>query len=218
VGEGVSVTTILRSAAAGAASGAPGARRLHFSFSIARPAVVAGRAETAAPHAAGHSAARPPNLTHSFVTEPGFRMPWIRMSRADTDPKSGDILLDAQDSGQNAVYILNGRGRLLRYQPTGSSNPQAYGLREQSYRGKPVLTYWQGAIDRGGRGQGQDLILEQLLPRHPHDHARERPPVAGSRSTRVHADSARHCVYLRLEAGRSQRHIGRWFRTGHCDR
>lgn len=80
------------------------------------------------------------------------------MTGTDTDTASGPILLDAQNSGQNGVYIINGRGRLLWYHPIPRAD-QAYGLREQSYHGHPVLTYWQGVIDRGGRGQGQDLIL-----------------------------------------------------------
>ncbi len=161
LGEHVLVTATLRSAAAGTASGTRGARHLRFSFSVARPVGGGGLAQTAAPHAREDSATSDLPGTHSFVTEPRFRVPWVRMTGKDTDPASGQILLDAQSSGQNAVYILSPRGRLLWYRPTGGANRQAYGLREQRYHRQPVLTYWQGVIDRGGRGQGQDLILNR---------------------------------------------------------
>jgi hypothetical protein len=156
-GERVSVTATFRSALAGAASGAPGATRISFSFSVARPGSVAGRRARREP--AGRPATKSAQpLTHTFVTEPGFTPPVVTMSGKDTDTSAGDIFLNAQDSGQNAAYILNPRGALLWYNPTsepGGDGAEVHDVRVQRYHGNPVLTYWQGQlVGPGGRGEG----------------------------------------------------------------
>ncbi|MGN6169995.1 MAG: arylsulfotransferase family protein [Solirubrobacteraceae bacterium] len=166
-GERVSVTARLRSAAAGTASGAPGARRLEFSFSVADPGIdqpprAAATRQVPPPshgEAAGHTTSRWPG-THSFVTEPGFHVPWISMSGNDTDRTSGYIVLDSEDVGKNAVYMLNGRGELLWYRPTArrGRGRAAFNARFQRYRGHRVITYWRGRLVNG-HGAGEDLIL-----------------------------------------------------------
>jgi hypothetical protein len=84
------------------------------------------------------------------------------MSGKDTDTGAGDIFLSAQNTGQNAAYILNPQGQLLWYQPATASqqHPQLHNVRVQSYHGSPVLTYWQGGfVQPPGGGRGEDLIL-----------------------------------------------------------
>ena len=160
-GERVSVTASFRSPTAGTASGARGARQISFSFSVARPASIDGRGQSSA-RGGGHHAARSSQpLTQTFVTEPGFTPPVVTMSGNDTDTTAGDIFLDAQNTGQNAAYILNPQGDLLWYQPaTGQGHPQLHDVRVQSYHGNPVLTYWQGGFaSPPGGGRGRDLIL-----------------------------------------------------------
>src|SRR5438105_3260032 len=86
-GEHVSVTATFRSATAGTASGAPGAKQISFSFSVAQAGSVAGsegRGAKAEPPAARRS--KP--LTHSFVTQPGFLAPVVPMHGQDPDPAS----------------------------------------------------------------------------------------------------------------------------------
>jgi outer membrane protein assembly factor BamB len=81
------------------------------------------------------------------------------MSGKDTDPAAGDIFLDAQNTGQNAAYILNPRGALLWYRPA-PSHLSVHNVRVQSYQGHRVLTYWQGEYaNPPGGGRGKDLIL-----------------------------------------------------------
>jgi hypothetical protein len=160
-GERVSVTADLRSVAAGAASGAPGARRLAFSFSVARPASIAEATESSAA-AAGTSqsgSAAGSSRTHSFVTHPTWHVPWITTSGNDTDTSSGRIFLDAQNSGQNAVYMVNGKGQIQWYHPTASSGPgpAARMTRVENLNGHRVITFWQGQFvcpPCGGRGEG----------------------------------------------------------------
>jgi hypothetical protein len=79
------------------------------------------------------------------------------MSGKDTDTGAGDIFLDAQNSGQDAAYILNPQGKLLWYRPVPSGQA-VHDIEVQSYHGSPVLTYWQGKL-LGGVGRGEGLIL-----------------------------------------------------------
>jgi hypothetical protein len=167
-GERVSVTATFRSAASGAATGAPGAKQVRFSFSVALPAGVASSGNSrarAADATPGHPrpAAASLRRTHTFVTQPGFTPPVVTMSGKDTDPAVGDIFLDAVASGQNAAYILNPRGALLWYQPAASSQGRRvaiHDVRVQRYKGHRVLTYWQGhTVDPPGGGRGVDLML-----------------------------------------------------------
>jgi hypothetical protein len=160
-GERVSVTANLRSVAAAAASGAPGARRLEFSFTVARPVSIAETTESnaaATGTSRGRSAAGSSG-THSFVTHPTWHVPWITTSGRDPDTTSGRIFLDAQNSGQNAVYMVNGKGQIQWYHPTASKGPgpAARMTRVEQYKGHRVITFWQGKFvcpPCGGRGEG----------------------------------------------------------------
>ena len=165
-GETVRVTATFRSRAAGTASGAPRARQLTFSFSVQRPLSPASGGGSGA-NGSG-AAARPTAkrsqqpLTHSFVTEPGFKAPVVTMTGTDTDTRAGDIFLDAQKSGQNAAYILNPRGSLVWYHPTAAQGAglSVRNVRVQRYHGRPVLTYWEGkTVSPPGAGRGVDMIL-----------------------------------------------------------
>jgi len=157
-GERVSVTANLRSVVAGAASGAPGSRRLAFSFSVERPAGVPGTTESDMMGGAGKRAASTSSSgTHSFVTHPTWHVPWITTSGDDTDTTSGRIFLSAQNSGQNAAYMVNGKGQIQWYHPTKGL---AANTRVQQYKHHPVITFWQGGFSSPpGAGRGEDLIL-----------------------------------------------------------
>jgi hypothetical protein len=163
-GERVSVSALVRSAAA-AASGAPGSRELHFSFSVARsgsfaasnaPSASADSLGVASPRTAANAGAK----THTFVTEPGLTPPVVTISGRDTDQATGDIFLTAQNTGQDGPYILDPRGDLLWYEP--ADEPSAFNLRVQSYAGQPVLTYWEGhVVCPPCSGKGEDPILNE---------------------------------------------------------
>jgi hypothetical protein len=161
-GERVSVTATFRSAAAGTASGAPGATQISFSFSVAQPGSTAGSRAPRARASRLPATSTSHSLTHSFVTHPGFKVPVVAMSGRDADAAAGDIFLDAHNSGQNAAYILNPRGALLWYRPIPSQEGavSVQNVRMQSYHGTPVITYWQGKfVNPPGAGRGEDLIL-----------------------------------------------------------
>src|SRR5690349_6139533 len=97
--------------------------------------------------------------THSFVTHPTWHVPWITTSWRDTDTTSGRIFLDAQNSGQNAAYMVNGKGQIQWYHPTASQGPgpAARMTRGEYYKGHRVIMFWQGRYvcpPCGGRGEG----------------------------------------------------------------
>ena len=158
-GERVSVTATFRSAAAGNASGAPGRKQLSFSFSVARPGSLEDRDDADARVNRRNSASAAEPLTYKLVTEPSFTPPIVKMTGKDTDTSAGDIFLDSQNAGQDAAYILNPQGKLLWYRPA-PSHEQVHNVRVQTYRGSPVLTYWEGHYaNPPGGGRGQDLIV-----------------------------------------------------------
>jgi len=158
-GERVTVTATFRSAKTGTASGAPGAKQISFSFSVARVQSALGTGEPTARAVRPQAGNTSRSLTHSFVTHPGFKPPRISMSGKDPDPLKGNIFLNAQNTGQNAAYILNPQGSLLWYRPA-PSRKSIHDVRVQRYQGSPVLTFWQGGeVDPPGGGRGMDLIL-----------------------------------------------------------
>jgi hypothetical protein len=164
-GERVSVTATFRSARAGTSSGAPGARRVSFSFSVARPATVAGpgtsRAAGGSPGSAEASSVARLSRDHSFVTEPRFHVPWISRIGRDTDATQGRIFLNTMNSGQSAAYMVNGKGEIQWWHPTrpvpGFGGPATRVTRVETYHGHRVITFWQGKYvcpPCAGRGEG----------------------------------------------------------------
>src|SRR5689334_4852012 len=106
-GERVSVSAAVRSKAAAAAAGVPGARGLRFSFRIARP-VSANLSGSASQRCSGSAILRPVGcelavagdrgahrpLTHTFHSAPRLHPPVVTMVGKDTDKAAGDIFLD----------------------------------------------------------------------------------------------------------------------------
>lgn len=166
-GERVRVRALLTSAKAGTASGAPGATRLSFSFTVALPppplpppTAHAGRAEAASsapltesPRA---SAAGGGGRTQSFHSQVDFHPPSVSFS-SDPDTSSGDILLTPNNTPQPGSMILNSRGQLVYFRRV--SNSAVFNLEVQQYQGFPVLTWWHGNVRFGHGINGQDVIM-----------------------------------------------------------
>jgi hypothetical protein len=154
-GEHVSVSAVLRSGAAAAAAGAPGARELRFSFSVASASGSADSARPAAPQRTAATARR----TRDYISAPSLHPPIVNMSGRDTDTASGNIFLDAQKDGHPGTYILDAKGDLRWFHPSPSNSE--FNLRVQGYHGQPVLTYWQGSLNSVGLGDGKGEILNE---------------------------------------------------------
>jgi Arylsulfotransferase (ASST) len=153
-GEQVLVSATLSSPAAGTASGAPNSTHLNFEFTVATPPASSGRQVASAP-AQGSSAAKAP-ATQRFHSS-SVRPPVVSVSSPDVDGGSGDIFVDASGGAENGPMILDREGRLVWFDPL-PRGALAEDVNEQSYRGRPVLTSWQGQVASGYR-LGDDLIL-----------------------------------------------------------
>jgi hypothetical protein len=63
--------------------------------------------------------------------------------------------------GPQGPEIVDGQGRPVWFNPVPSEDEQATDFRVQTYRGRPVLTWWQGNSHEGpGHGQGFDYVAD----------------------------------------------------------
>jgi Arylsulfotransferase (ASST) len=143
-GERVSVRLSLRSGGQ--------ARRLAFSFAVAREDAISTTPET------GH---RPsPRAVQSFRSRPDLHPPTVAVSASSPAVAAGEVLLAPySDAGQGGPMILDQRGGLVWFKPL-APHVSAANLQVQSLWGRPVLTWWQGDITVHGFGLGEDLIAD----------------------------------------------------------
>jgi hypothetical protein len=149
-GERAAVVARLSSRAAAIASGVRSGTELRFSFTVAM-------AVSVPLPSSGPSA---PGPTQSFHSEPGLHPPVVTAT-GDPDLGSGDAFVTAEDSTQQGPMILDDKGRLVWFRPIHDTHISAFNLRVQRYRGRPVLTWWQGRVNVVGVGtEGEGLILD----------------------------------------------------------
>lgn len=182
-GEQVNVKASLTSPRAGTASGDPGATTLRFAFTVA---VLANRSQPAATPGARAATARttdgPCQRCMRFHSLVDFHPPQVQAT-TDPDMRSGDVFLTSrihEGDGQQGPMILNGRGRLVWFDPLGPAGKHsvyALNLQVQRYQGEPVLTFWEAgreeilnrhyqtvAVVRAGDGYGTDEHDFQITP------------------------------------------------------
>lgn len=149
-GERATVVARVSSRAAAIASGARRGTALRFSFGIA----------TAVPVPLPTSGPSTPQSTQSFHSEPTLHPPVVAATR-DPDPGSGDTFVTAEDSPQQGPMILDNKGRTVWFRPIHNTHISAFNLNVQRYRGRPVLTWWQGRVNVVGVGtEGEGLIFD----------------------------------------------------------
>ena len=125
-----------------------GARNGTFSFQVANPA-------SRLPTRPGTSPKRTPGDVYTFHTT-SLRPAAVHMDRTGGD---GDIFLGPQEGPLTAgAEILDRNGHLVWYHPAPAGN-SVTDFRVQSYRGQPVLTWWQGHVNTG-TGSGTDYIYD----------------------------------------------------------
>jgi outer membrane protein assembly factor BamB len=97
-----------------------------------------------------------------FRSRPDLRPPLVRAGQ-DLDHRSGDIFITAQIGSywagkpiQGGPMILDSKGRLVWFRPV--QNLITGDLQRQFYRGRWVLTWWQGQIPPDA---GEDVIVDQ---------------------------------------------------------
>jgi Arylsulfotransferase (ASST) len=128
------------------------AERVSTSFQVARlayyPIAVAAKA----------GAARKAAAVQSFVSQPALHPPTVQITTSSPAAAPGDIFLaPSHGPGQSGPMIIDGSGRLVWFQPAPKGDV-AEDLQVQSYRGQPVLVWWQGYIPKLGVGFGRHEI------------------------------------------------------------
>ena len=99
---------------------------------------------------------RDKNVQH-FQSRPDLEPPTLSLTTPDGDPGAGDIFLTPNSpSHQDGPEIIAPNGQLVWFDPLPAGT-NAFDLNLQTYRGRPVLTWWQGNIVQG-HGQGVDEI------------------------------------------------------------
>ncbi len=127
-------------------------RNVAFGFGVDTPYPTAGVSEFPNPQAATAD-------YQSFYTLPGAQAPVLTVTTPDGDPGAGDVLTtNGPGPGQYGPLIYTPQGRLVWFQrlPAGET---AEDLDEQTYEGRPVLTWWRGRVLSFGFGQGEDVVM-----------------------------------------------------------
>jgi hypothetical protein len=100
-----------------------------------------------------------PSDAQHFRTRTDLRPPDLKVTINKPTASSDSIFLAVKGGpGQDGPVIRDSQGRLIwfrRVRPPLSP----YDFRVQSYRGEPVLTWWQGRV-LGGKGQGYGVMLD----------------------------------------------------------
>jgi hypothetical protein len=96
-----------------------------------------------------------PATTATIHTLPDVHPPILRIDEPAKGTAWGYVMF-AEKGGKNrpsGTVIADNQGRIVWYHevPKGL---EATDFRAQSYRGKPVLTWWQGTITKAGTGRG----------------------------------------------------------------
>lgn len=111
--------------------------------------------------ASASTVAKPPT-TVTLKTLPDLDVPILKVDHAARGTSPGYVFV-AEKGGKDrpgGPVIADNRGRILWYHqvPAGL---EATDFRTQSYRGKPVLTWWQGKISKAGVGVGTYEIYDR---------------------------------------------------------
>lgn len=93
----------------------------------------------------------------TFVTEPSLQIPTLTVNQS-TNPSQGLLFMTTLTGpGQRGPMIVDDAGQPVWFRRT----PQvAIDFRRQIYKGKPVLTWWEGTISQIGTGQGVGKIFD----------------------------------------------------------
>jgi hypothetical protein len=104
------------------------------------------------------SAGASPTALHSL---PGLEPPHLVVTHPAVDVSPGYVFI-AQKGGKakkGGPVIADNRGRIIWYHQLAAPL-QATDFRVQTYRGKPVLTWWEGRISKAGIGRGKYVVYD----------------------------------------------------------
>lgn len=94
-----------------------------------------------------------------FASRPDLRPPAVDVRVASASAAGGKVFVaPKRGATQQGPMILDERGELVWFEPL-DGDEQAFDFRTQTYRGKPVLTWWQGRMATY-RGSGVGRIVD----------------------------------------------------------
>jgi hypothetical protein len=130
-----------------------GARNGDYAFTIGRrPPPKLTR--PAAPAGKGRGAVR------RFVTRPDLIPPAVTVTTRKPGRADGLVFIAPKGGrGQDGPMIVDDSGHVVWFMPAGNRE-EATDFRVQTYRGEPVLTWWQGRLV-GGEGRGEGVIYNR---------------------------------------------------------
>jgi hypothetical protein len=128
------------------------ARALSTAFTIANPAVIPLNGFPSTP---GTSAD-----VLSFLSQPSLHPPVLTVHQAAGAGSASGLLFTGPffGPGQYGPTIYDNAGNLVWFRPVPAGEDAA-DFRTQTYRGKPVLTWWQGRTVSFGYGLGEAVIV-----------------------------------------------------------
>src|SRR5579885_1947800 len=103
------------------------------------------------------TAARTATGVARYVTEPSLQVPTLSVT-ARTTPSPGLLFVTTLTGpGQRGPMIVDDHGDLVWFRRTSKV---AINFRRQIYKGRHVLTWWEGDISKIGTGEGEGVILD----------------------------------------------------------
>lgn len=104
----------------------------------------------------------PPGARHRFHSRSDLRPPVVTVDPERRAGSPGLVILSPKskiDAGQAGPMIVDNEGRLVWFQPLPGITA-ATDVRVQAYKGRPVITYWEGT-SRQGIGTGRLVIRDE---------------------------------------------------------
>jgi hypothetical protein len=98
-----------------------------------------------------------------FRSCPDVLAPEVVIDHRSRGPLGGLVITDVHGGpSQSGPLIVDQTGRIIWFQPLSaapSAAHRAFNVQVQHYRGRPVLTWWQGAVV-AGHGQGSYVLMD----------------------------------------------------------
>lgn len=100
-----------------------------------------------------------PATFEKFLSAPGIKPPVVAVQKTSPKVAPGYVFIAPKKGpGQAGLEIVDNSGEVVWFKPL-PEGIFAYDFRAQRYRGKPVLTWWEGKSS-GGHGEGEAVIMD----------------------------------------------------------